>query len=156
MQKNQAINIIMPEWETIMVEALNWQKGVIINHSDVAKIGLLKEGTQKYYNTMSKVVSEATKRGVRIVCVKNQGYKRLCPDEWLEEAKKLAKRGGKYLEEAHIVLQHAPLLEMSEDNRNLCIGLSDMLIKQKYMLSGGVVQFDTIENKNKREIRGIS
>ena len=145
--------IIMPEWEQLTNIAINWQTGTTYTHDEIAKIMALKPCTQKYYNQMKKAIEELTRSGVRLANIKNVGYKVIMPDEWAIEAERKVKKGGKNLAEAHMMLNHAPLLQMSEDNRNKCLKIHDMIIKQKFMLSGGVTEIN-LQNKPIRTLNG--
>lgn len=148
--------IRLPEWETLMSEAINWEIGAVHTHDEIAEIMALKSRTQKYYNQMQKAIEELTMRGVRLANVKNVGYKVISPDEWAIEAERKLKKGGNNVEEAQLILNHAPLLKMSEETRNKCLQLHDLIIKQKFVLSGGVISFADNQPKKTIQIRGGS
>lgn len=145
--------IVLPEWENLKQVALTWEEGKIASHEELAEIMFLKPNSQKYYNAMQRVVKSLTSLGVRLSNVKGVGYKVLTADEWVEEAKRKTKKGGKSIIEAQEIINHAPYLRMSEEVRQECMQLHDMLVKQKYMLAGGVVSVSTNNDKRKIQAR---
>jgi len=144
--KNEDLSI-MPNWENLVQSALNWEIGLVKTHEDIAKILLVKPSTTKYYNMVNLAISRLTKLGVRLANVKGEGYKRITADEWYHEAKRKMQKGGDRIKEAMEIINNAPYLEMSEEIRNETIVLHDLLIKQKYLLSGGVVKMEVCDKK---------
>ena len=144
---------VLPEWEVLVADAINWEVGRVYYHGEIAEKVFLKQKTAKYYSVVNKAVSELTRRGVRLSNIKNVGYKVLNPDEWELEASRKIKMGGKHTDEAFLIINHAPLLRMSEEKRKSCLEMHDLIIKQKYMLSGGLIEFKT-ETKAIHQIRG--
>jgi len=145
--------IVLPEWEQLKQVALDWEEGKTVSHEELAEIMLLKPSSQKYYNSMQKAIKSLTSIGIRLANVKGVGYKVLTADEWLIEAKRMARKGGKSITEAQDIVNHAPLLRMSENVRQECMQLHDMLIKQKYLLAGGVISVQTLDNRKKIQAR---
>ena len=135
--------IVLPEWEELKKHAVHWSTGKVLSHQELADIMVVKVGSQKYYNIMRKAISNLTDIGIRLSNIRNVGYKVLTADEWVIEAKKKMQKGGKSMIEAKEIINNAPYLQMSEESRNECMQLHDLLIKQKYLLSGGVVQISS-------------
>lgn len=147
--ENQIENqIVLPEWQTLTEYLINEPVGKVFDHDELARKMLVKEGSQKYYNLMQKTISHLTTVGIRLSNVKGVGYKILAPDEWVVEIKSKMKKGGKALAEAHLIINHAPYLKMSEEVRLECIKIHDVIMKQKFLLSGGLVEvLDSSEKK---------
>jgi len=146
---------VLPEWELLVSEAVNWEVGRVYSHEEVGDILKIKQGQRTYYYHCNKAVEELTTRGIRLKNIVNVGYKVLNPDEWGLEANRKMKRGGKFAEDAFKILANAPLVRMSEEKRNEYLKMQDLIIRQKFMLSGGLVEFTTIA-KNIPQIRGGS
>jgi hypothetical protein len=130
---------------------MNAEPGTQFSHDELAELMLVKSGSQKYYNQMQKAIANLTEFGVRLSNVKGHGYKVLTPDEWLDEAKAKAKKGGKSIYEAQNIINNAPLLQMSEDVRMECLKMHDAILKHKFMLTGGVVSI--VDNNPKKQIQ---
>jgi hypothetical protein len=150
--KNQYL-CVLPEWEVLVSEAVNWEIGKIYTYEEIENTIKLKKGERKYYYHINKAIDELTSRGVRLTSIPTVGYKVLNPDEWSTEANRRMKRGGKFTEDAFKILANAPLVKMSEEKRSECLKMQDLIIRQKFMLSGGLVEF-TSPQKNIPQIRG--
>lgn len=143
--------ILLPEWQVLKDEIMNYEKGKVFEHEELAKIMLVPARSQKYYNLMQQAIKNLTEIGIRLSNVKGIGYKILAPDEWVEEARSKVRKGGKSLQEAQQIINHAPFMEMSEEARLECLKIHDVLIKQKFLLAGGVVSIS--DNNTKRQIQ---
>jgi hypothetical protein len=141
--------VVMPEWEELKKYAVTWEAGKLLTHEDLCEIMCLKVN-QKYYNIMKRAIQKLTEIGIRLSNVRNVGYKVLTADEWVLEAKKKLQKGGKSMKEAQDIINHAPYLRMSEESREECMKLHDLMIKQKFLFSGGVVQIEKNIKKPKQ------
>jgi hypothetical protein len=98
-----------PEYKELVSLARHWDYGSMHTHTEISQVMGVKFPSNRYYNLVQRAAEELLSCGKLLVCIKNEGYKILLPDEYVDQSVKCFEQGRRRLKKGLKTLNDAPV-----------------------------------------------
>lgn len=142
--------------EILAREISKMNYGTIIPHKDISKIIKEPYPSHKYNSELQRAKKILLKEYNRkLLNVRGDGYKIINPGDFVDESLKHYKRGFNEMQKGQDTLEHAPVNDMTNEERTTYRNVYDRAMLINASVKGAVVELRTLGTKKSHPFENI-